>query len=405
MAKRVKGGTKVIVDRCNPSMGDRKEWLGLLKHKSPEETAAVFFDVDPSECVRRVRTRQGHPTLRADGKTDVERIIYGFQKHLQPPTLREGFGRVLTIGNVHSNGARTGKRTGMQKGKGWEAEAKPAAAREREREWGKERRKGKQPQEGDERVQQINKSPEEIADRIGTFLGIKKMRADPAAACTPASVPSPARAFAGGTAAAARGCLKPAPMPTAAVLGAPTVESVGRALEGLAFSEAALGARLYVADRLNALAAAAFPGMYTIVLVGSAGAGIATKGSDLDFTLLDTVGAAAPGGVVISEPAPRHAAEAALLQKVASALKESGEFANVEIVVTRTAAPSLVKCVFAGAEEAIEIDISIRHGTGGAVAGLYKSELLQAFAKASPLFRPITVLVKQWAKSRGMTVG
>jgi hypothetical protein len=44
----------------------------------------------------------------------------------------------------------------------------------------------------------------------------------------------------------------------------------------------------------------------------------------------------------------RQAAEDALLRKVATALKQTGSFSHVEIIITRSAAPSLVKCTYPG---------------------------------------------------------
>lgn len=55
----------VIVDRCNPTARDRKEWIDLAM-VSPNEVACLFFDYDESLCLQRAKLRMDHPTLTSD---------------------------------------------------------------------------------------------------------------------------------------------------------------------------------------------------------------------------------------------------------------------------------------------------------------------------------------------------
>lgn len=69
-----KVGRRCVLDRCNVEMTDRKQWLQLMHSPPPGRTAAIFFDVDTDECVRRVSLRKGHPTL-AGASPGSEKIV------------------------------------------------------------------------------------------------------------------------------------------------------------------------------------------------------------------------------------------------------------------------------------------------------------------------------------------
>jgi len=89
-------GRHVILDRCNATVADRREWLDLaLIGKRDKGVVAVFFDVAAQECKRRVAARTNHPTLPPGGRGD--RAVESFAKMLQPPTTAEGFERVHVV--------------------------------------------------------------------------------------------------------------------------------------------------------------------------------------------------------------------------------------------------------------------------------------------------------------------
>ena len=69
-----KVGRRCVLDRCNVEPAGRKEWLQLMHSPPAGRTAAIFFDVDTDECVRRVGLRTGHPTL-VGGSSGSEKII------------------------------------------------------------------------------------------------------------------------------------------------------------------------------------------------------------------------------------------------------------------------------------------------------------------------------------------
>uniref|UniRef100_A0A7S0RF48 Uncharacterized protein n=1 Tax=Chlamydomonas leiostraca TaxID=1034604 RepID=A0A7S0RF48_9CHLO len=88
-------GARPILDRCNATAADRREWMDLaLLSKRDKGIWAVFFDVAPDECAARVAARTNHPTIpQGRGAKAVE----SFAKLMQPPTREEGFERVITV--------------------------------------------------------------------------------------------------------------------------------------------------------------------------------------------------------------------------------------------------------------------------------------------------------------------
>ena len=91
-----KVGKRCVLDRCNVEPAERKQWLELMHSPAPGRTAAIHLDIGVDECVRRVSTRQGHPTI-VGGTTGSEKIVRSFAKRLKAPTMEEGFGQVFTV--------------------------------------------------------------------------------------------------------------------------------------------------------------------------------------------------------------------------------------------------------------------------------------------------------------------
>ena len=94
----------VILDRCNSTKEDRKQWLDLLSDSGPSSqkeegktkrgVVAVFFDLEPRTCIERIMQREGHPTLPPERGA---KAVASFSKSLEPPLPLEGFQRVHHI--------------------------------------------------------------------------------------------------------------------------------------------------------------------------------------------------------------------------------------------------------------------------------------------------------------------
>ena len=139
--------------------------------------------------------------------------------------------------------------------------------------------------------------------------------------------------------------------------------------------------------RIAAAVECRFPGAHTVAIFGSVAAGLATRHSDLDLALLPSSG---------RTTAQLRGDEGQMLRQLAAALLTDGVVEAAEPTITRSLAPSLIKCR-AGS---LECDLVVRHGSGGAVAGPAKSALLSAFGEHCPLFRPLAVLIRWWAGRR-----
>ncbi|KAF9269039.1 ATP dependent DNA ligase [Marasmius fiardii PR-910] len=89
-----KSGQRVLLDRCNTSLADRKQWL-LLASNWCKNPVCVLFDYDREICEARAQRRVGHPTLIPGSRVRnaVEQMHKGFVK----PTLSEGFKAVVVV--------------------------------------------------------------------------------------------------------------------------------------------------------------------------------------------------------------------------------------------------------------------------------------------------------------------
>lgn len=92
LSNALEGGQKIIVDRCNPYVEDREQWLAHAFH--PKDALCVQFDVDPELCIRRADSRANHPTI-APGR--ARRIVHSFVKTFVPPTKKEKFACIAKV--------------------------------------------------------------------------------------------------------------------------------------------------------------------------------------------------------------------------------------------------------------------------------------------------------------------
>lgn len=73
----------LILDRCNPSAWDRKQWVSLLTC-SPAKIITIYFEFPAEHCLARVENRAFHPTLSPwAAKSAIETT----HKLLQPPDI------------------------------------------------------------------------------------------------------------------------------------------------------------------------------------------------------------------------------------------------------------------------------------------------------------------------------
>lgn len=92
LSNALENGEKIILDRCNPYVEDREQWLAHAFH--PNNALCVWFDVNPEVCVTRADARTNHPTIQA-GR--AKRIVHSFVKTFVPPTRKEKFACIARI--------------------------------------------------------------------------------------------------------------------------------------------------------------------------------------------------------------------------------------------------------------------------------------------------------------------
>lgn len=85
-----KNNKLVLIDRCNLTKDDRKEWLSYFK----EPVWCLHFDLPPEECFYRVEHRKHHPTLSGPSGVKIAKsLLIKFEN----PVLQEGFQQVIRI--------------------------------------------------------------------------------------------------------------------------------------------------------------------------------------------------------------------------------------------------------------------------------------------------------------------
>lgn len=86
-----RNGHTVILDRCNLTKAERKEWLSLAHSK---KAWAISFTAPIEECRWRIVRRKGHPTIKIGGGL---RIIDSVADTLEVPDLSEGFEQIIPV--------------------------------------------------------------------------------------------------------------------------------------------------------------------------------------------------------------------------------------------------------------------------------------------------------------------
>lgn len=86
-------GSRLLIDRCNPTPQHRRELLDLA-HLALHPIA-IHFDASPELCTQRAQRRSDHPSLPPGSR--VRAAIKQFAASLVAPTLKEGFEGVVTV--------------------------------------------------------------------------------------------------------------------------------------------------------------------------------------------------------------------------------------------------------------------------------------------------------------------
>ncbi|KAG9125307.1 hypothetical protein FRC07_008165 [Ceratobasidium sp. 392] len=74
-------GSRAILDRCNPTSDERREWLKLASWA--QHPVCVWFDYDPQLCIDRAQNRTNHPTLPSGPR--VRTAVASMRRSFQPP--------------------------------------------------------------------------------------------------------------------------------------------------------------------------------------------------------------------------------------------------------------------------------------------------------------------------------
>lgn len=91
---------RVILDRCNTTKQDRKDFLSLASTWA-KHPVAVYFDVPAEICAQRAMRRSDHPSLPQGSR--VHTAISHHSKGQTAPVLSEGFKAVVRVTSFHAS--------------------------------------------------------------------------------------------------------------------------------------------------------------------------------------------------------------------------------------------------------------------------------------------------------------
>lgn len=90
-------GVDVVVDRTNSTRVQRAEILDLAK-KAGYGTTLCWLNEQQSDCIKRIRRRKSHPTLRADDAVGIAAAMKNYFYGFQVPSARE-VDRLIVVGS------------------------------------------------------------------------------------------------------------------------------------------------------------------------------------------------------------------------------------------------------------------------------------------------------------------
>ncbi len=87
------GGT-IVLDRCNLTVKERKEWLSIMHNR---KAWCLYYTVPWEECRWRITKRDHHPSIKPGGGV---RMMEGLRDTIEPPTTGEGFDQVIELKGI-----------------------------------------------------------------------------------------------------------------------------------------------------------------------------------------------------------------------------------------------------------------------------------------------------------------
>jgi atypical dual specificity phosphatase len=99
--ENLKGERRIVLDRCNGTVAQRKEWLDLIKNgaSNSELPLCIYFQWPLAICEERLLGRKVHLTLSGPRGIGILRAHY---KALEPPALTEGFSKIIKVSDSDS---------------------------------------------------------------------------------------------------------------------------------------------------------------------------------------------------------------------------------------------------------------------------------------------------------------
>jgi predicted kinase len=93
MEKALVENKKVVVDRCNFDVRQRKSWIDLAAKYGVTNVQALTINTDPDVCKDRIVSRENHPTVAPVEASKA--IVDSFNKMMVPATHEEGFSYLM----------------------------------------------------------------------------------------------------------------------------------------------------------------------------------------------------------------------------------------------------------------------------------------------------------------------
>jgi atypical dual specificity phosphatase len=89
----------IILDRCNVSKEERKEWLTSYTQLTNKKFWAIYFNLEVNVCKERVKFRENHPTLSGPG---AQKIIEDIYRRVEAPIANENFSEIIMVTDDNS---------------------------------------------------------------------------------------------------------------------------------------------------------------------------------------------------------------------------------------------------------------------------------------------------------------
>lgn len=93
MEKALVENKKVVIDRCNFDVRQRKSWIDLATKYGVTNVQALTINTDPDVCKDRIVSRENHPTVAPVEASKA--IVDNFNKMMVPATHEEGFSYLM----------------------------------------------------------------------------------------------------------------------------------------------------------------------------------------------------------------------------------------------------------------------------------------------------------------------